>query len=415
MVQHDVQNIGRKRDFRTVTPEAPLEMPSGQRLHYTEDLAVIGPEPERAPYDIVPFAGDELKEQMTLIRNNGMTEQQAISYFTDYAEKSHLGEFSAAAYSAPSGVAIRVNPHTGLKEAFIAGTRGPLDWGRNIIEGADSIVSAGLHKVTNIMPKGELRNKAEAAANVLENVSVPGRISKILTRSEGEELAETFREEGVQVIYGHSRAGAILQYFPEEEFTTIALDGANIVGHDPMSAPNFSSDDIFSRTIGIGSRKRVELPGRSFHKAWETKAKKAKADKKAEDRKKSKLGVPLAELKKEFYEQADKATRRQHMKLVERAKTKIGKKFAANLAKYIAKQSAETAIKALPGGSYLPIGQASAPVAAYPPLPRLVEGDLRSGTVVPYTKKRNKKKMTSARKSKYARLNDELPHMGDID
>lgn len=396
---------GSKRDFRSVTPEMPLELPSGQRMHFSNEMAVVTPPPQDEvvrgePEAVMPFAGEELKDNMMLIRNEGMSSTAAAQYFKNYAEKSHLDEFMATAYASPSGVAIRVNPYTGLKEMVIAGTRGPGDWGRNIIEGADSIVSAGLHKITNLIPEGVFRERAEGVADVLETISVPGRFSKELSRAEMDELLDHAREDGVEVIYAHSRAAALLEYIPDGEFTTIGLDGANIVGYQPMRSPNFSSDDIFSRTIGIGSVNRVELPGRPFHNVTRDAKKDAAAKKIRDRRKKSQRGVDVSTLKKEFYQQADKASRRQKVKLVERAHKKIGKNFAKNLAKYAFKEVPRKVVGLLPGGEeVLALGNGIGMLRSNAVVP--AEGDTSIG-LVPTQRKRGKE-LTSREASKYAR------------
>lgn len=185
-------------------------------------------------------------------------------YWKDFMKASDMSSFMGAAYDSPDGYAIRTNPLTGVKEMMIAGTHGPLtvkgikEWGSNILEGLDSLTQHGIP--------------------VLNNFSVH-------REGYGDKIAEIAEQEGVQVVYGHSRGAAIMSHFDEDKFVGIGLDGATYLGEAKQKFINVNAGkQVFDRAIGAFHKRTVHVEGVTFHDVTKTKyssGAKAKAEKKA--------------------------------------------------------------------------------------------------------------------------------------
>jgi len=159
-------------------------------------------------------------------------------------------EFARDAYdSDANGYAIRVNPLTGDKEMFIAGTKPPGhgQWALNVWD----------------MPWYNL-----TAATGWKGFEVmdPWRYKK--TRF----FERIAKQEGVDVIYGHSRGAAILADMELPSNTTkVGLDGAMAIAADKdlLNLQEHGFTGFFDKAIGASGEDNVNFNlGPKFHSVW---------------------------------------------------------------------------------------------------------------------------------------------------
>lgn len=148
-------------------------------------------------------------------------------------------DFVSEAYSSEEGYAIRSNPRSGKKEMFIAGSRTAFDWFLNFWD------------VFSVDP---WRKQKEAY------------------------YADLVRTENIEVVYGHSRGGAIVADLPAHPCVQkVGLSAAMVIAkknkcmlniHEGNLLPSDRLDEIVSRT-GRNNRIRDYSPRiRDFHKVW---------------------------------------------------------------------------------------------------------------------------------------------------
>lgn len=102
--------------------------------------------------------------------------------------------FAGLAYALPSGFAVRINENTNKKEMFVAGSRTMTDWKNNLSE----YTRNGLYDEWRL-------NKQE-------------------------QIADIAAKEKVDVVYGHSRGGALVADMPLPMCTQkIGLDAAMVL------------------------------------------------------------------------------------------------------------------------------------------------------------------------------------------
>lgn len=107
-------------------------------------------------------------------------------------------EFAKEAYSAPDGYSIRINPVTNKKEMFVAGTRDLSQWALNFYDGLLHMYGYGNIQILDIW-----------------------RFRK------QNELGQIATDNGVEVVYGHSRGGALVADMPLNQCTQrVGLDAA---------------------------------------------------------------------------------------------------------------------------------------------------------------------------------------------
>jgi len=143
-------------------------------------------------------------------------------------------KFVKASYDNPEGYSIRWNPLTRKKEMIIAGTRTGRDWIANL---GDTL--------------WEYSNKGSQRTPWMQKVIA--KYDKIA------------KQQGVQVIYGHSRGGSILQdmKFNGEKF---GLNAAMVMGHN-KNMRNFRGGSVFDKVLGTTGKKNTYRRS-NFHKVW---------------------------------------------------------------------------------------------------------------------------------------------------
>lgn len=146
--------------------------------------------------------------------------------------------FQQEAYDAKEGYAIRTSPDTGETEMYIAGSRTAGDWAANTWEGI---------------------------WNMLDLPAFQPYRDKYVKHME--EIAKT---NHVTVIYGHSRAGAIVNQMRVPGAEMVELDGADgldswLDRHTGHATLNIIQDQAFDKTIAAGGKDVVVLYGESPH------------------------------------------------------------------------------------------------------------------------------------------------------
>jgi len=188
--------------------------------------------------------------------------------------------FAKDAYKSKDGYSIRFNPETGQKEMFIAGTRHASQWALNVIDGvlytADSAASATVNDVVG---------------GFLSEIGIPEKLhphveSHLFSKLDRPRVkkekffADIAEKEGVDVVYGHSRGGAMAADL-DVDTQKIGLDAAMMIAHDKhalnlyegyegMEIPNPMG--IFDEVIGATGENNVHFDASYFspHKVWKT-------------------------------------------------------------------------------------------------------------------------------------------------
>lgn len=126
--------------------------------------------------------------------------------------------FADRAYASEEGYAIRVNPYTGEKEMFVAGTKNLSQWGLNLV---DTGLVQGDEALT--IARNDLLPFLSNRKNVkfFERLDIPRQRKQKL-------LSKIAQDESIRVVYGHSRGGAIVADM-RVDADKIGLDAAMII------------------------------------------------------------------------------------------------------------------------------------------------------------------------------------------
>lgn len=163
-------------------------------------------------------------------------------YWDRFFRESKMADFGAEAYKNKWGYAIRTNPTTGNKEMFLSGSRTVGDWGSNIVEAVDLIPGVQWG---------------------------PAVFSEELRHDYALRLDDVIEREGVVVVYGHSRGGAVVSDL-KSNVKIIALDGATNIG-SKRDIFNISTDGIDIYISGLKHENTLVMKGRAFHNVIEPK------------------------------------------------------------------------------------------------------------------------------------------------
>lgn len=190
-------------------------------------------------------------------------------------------EMASEAYDSDLGYSIRYNEETGKREMFVAGTRDIAQWGLNAF---DAGVAAGDH-MFNELGKHVLGN---ALWEQLDKSSIgkrakhafdPGNVD-LPRRQKTKILEKIARENHVDVIYGHSRGGALVADMKVPGAKKIGLDAAMILtnnkemmnieeGGAPIGGGR-KVKGLFDQTLGVTGRNNIYIDAdeRGFHNVW---------------------------------------------------------------------------------------------------------------------------------------------------
>lgn len=175
-------------------------------------------------------------------------------------------EFSKLAYTSKKGYAIRVNPRTGQKEMFIAGTRST---GQHVLNVWDGILYN-----TQAIFGDELDHTWENETGLPSWTRPDITFFDPWRKYKTDQFEQIARREGVDVIYGHSRGGAIVADMDvDDHVVKIGLDSAMIIAeHKDMVNYNewgTTPSGVFDGFIGLtGKDNRTKNLGDEFHHAW---------------------------------------------------------------------------------------------------------------------------------------------------
>ena len=176
---------------------------------------------------------------------NGHYELMEVSLGQD-----SFDEFAKEAYDdANDGYSIRVNPLTGDKEMFIAGTKPPGhgQWLLNVWD----------------MPWYNMTHLTGWTG--FERMD-PWRYQRT------KDFSRIAREQGVDVIYGHSRGGAIVADMDVPPYVTkVGLDAAMAIAadKDTLNLQEFGLSGMFDKVIGLTGEENFNFDlGPKFHSVW---------------------------------------------------------------------------------------------------------------------------------------------------
>lgn len=162
-----------------------------------------------------------------------------------------LSRAASKAYSAKRGYDIYVNPKTKQKEMFVRGTtfrKGGLEWVQNALESPVGGIGSG----TAVVASALSRRSRRQYSNFLSGVA---------------------KKEGVKVIYGHSRGGAVVNDMNVPGARKIGLDAATIL-NERSKITNIRQRQAFDRVIGLNANAtvkhgpRVWLGSKRYHKVY---------------------------------------------------------------------------------------------------------------------------------------------------
>lgn len=155
--------------------------------------------------------------------------------------------FASDAYAAPDGYSIRINPETGKREMFIAGTRSPEQWILNIYD---------MYIHHRLAPLAEYFD--------------PFRYFKQRF------YASIIDTEKIQIVYGHSRGGALVadMNITASCVQRVGLDSAMVLAKNRNMLNIYEGgtgvNGVFDEFIGIGGQRNVSLDHSPdvMHKVW---------------------------------------------------------------------------------------------------------------------------------------------------
>lgn len=156
-----------------------------------------------------------------------------------------------------TGLAYRINPLTGEKEMFVAGSQGLVDWVFNF----SNAVSYGFEK--SFGPYLDYQWKRRR---------IPFRRPRLdaINRDRYRQqhgIARMAKKHNVDVMYGHSRAGALVADSPFDG-EKYGLDAAMILAKN-TGMKNYRRPGVFDAILGIsGTKNEVVDSGRSIHWAY---------------------------------------------------------------------------------------------------------------------------------------------------
>lgn len=155
------------------------------------------------------------------------------------------------------GISYRVNPLTGKNEMFVAGSSGMLDWVFNltngIFYGAEKVVGPKLDAVFK-RTGGFVKRPKFSGWNPDRNRQTLG-------------IAREAKRHNVDVMYGHSRGGALVA---DADFsgTKFGLDAAMLIAEN-TDMVNFRRPGIFDGFLGLTGKKNYIVPtGHGIHWAY---------------------------------------------------------------------------------------------------------------------------------------------------
>lgn len=232
-----------------------------------------------------------IEDPPELVAENPMLQQFKNSYqigagsepgfWIDFIDRSNLSMFKSQAYSNPDGLAVRVNPQTGLKELFVSGTRSPIEWiqnvqetGQHVFESVTPLLDAkgGADKARTVYTGETIAAKSEALNPegfiLMEMMDTEASTSEFIRDQYAAYIDELITELNIDVVYGHSRGAATISGLKSDVYK-IGLDGAMFIAHPDSDILNISNESSFmfgfDEALVGGYKNNITLKKRAFH------------------------------------------------------------------------------------------------------------------------------------------------------
>lgn len=158
------------------------------------------------------------------------------------------------AYNSRDGYSISKNPDTGELEMFIAGSRNEFDWKSNAYDYVAYNSERYMSPLLDEIWKKEFEQPAELRPN-LTWFDVPRKYREW-------KLGRIARNNNIQVIYGHSRGGAILADMNAGEARKVGLDAAMSIA-DNLDMQNYFEFGIQNKSKSKYFDQLIGYPGRN--------------------------------------------------------------------------------------------------------------------------------------------------------
>lgn len=155
------------------------------------------------------------------------------------------------------GLSYRINPLTGEKEMFIAGSAGLLDWVYNFTNG----ISYGFDKTA-----GPLIDKTYKKLGIKKKRFKFYKLNLDRTRQQ-KGIARMAKKHKVKTMYGHSRGGALVAD-TDFEGDKYGIDAAMLLAEN-TDVINYRRPGFFDATLGLsGKQNKIVDSGHSIHWAY---------------------------------------------------------------------------------------------------------------------------------------------------
>lgn len=229
------------------------------------------------------------RAEAAVIPETMSTGQMSMDQIHTALQDPNFSEFVNEAYEAPEGYAIRVNPVTGKKEMMVAGTRHATQWLLNAYDsalyGGDKALKVGLNAVFDHgteYVRGIAAEHVGPLAYLIPHFHVKG--VKLLERADPwrqnkqKMYSDIAKEQGVDVVYGHSRGGAMVADMRLPKGTQkVGLDAAMLIAHHTGTlnineGGGYNPLGLFDEFIGLTGKQNVTYDASywSPHKVWKT-------------------------------------------------------------------------------------------------------------------------------------------------
>lgn len=205
------------------------------------------------------FAGNQLQSLVKKIDKDdieSILKEDNFQIAMEDAYRQHLGEYGD---NTGLGYSVRYNWHTGQKEMFVAGSQGWKDWTLNIVDG----ILYGAEKVGGKFIDAKWH----------EYTGLPGNYRPKLTSLDryrverSKKLKAIADYEDVDVIYGHSRGGAVVADL-DVDARKVGVDAAMIIAEN-TDIENYHRPSVFDNVLGLsGKENETVYSGHGIHWAY---------------------------------------------------------------------------------------------------------------------------------------------------
>lgn len=205
------------------------------------------------------------------------TKEYDINFIKTDLNDPSFKDFVNQGYESEKGYSIRINPRTGQKEMFVAGTRNASQWGLNLLDTVLYSADKGLNIMLN-----DLEVAAQEAVGIesptpmfpvdikmFQHIDVPRNRKQ-------QELAAIAEENDVEVIYGHSRGGAMVSDM-DVSAQKIGLDAAMLIAHNKDTlnineGGGINPLGLFDEIIGVTGKNNYHYDASTWspHRVWRT-------------------------------------------------------------------------------------------------------------------------------------------------